>query len=163
MIHHVSISARKPAHVAAVLAELMGGRCYPFPGPIPDSFMAVNGDPHGTMVEVYPADVTLRPGQGDEQATAVRDQSPMATAPFHFLLSVAASRAEIERIGAREGWRTRMFGRGVPGQKPMFHVIEFWIENRLLMELAPADLIGAYTSLFQPAVLDRQFASQRAG
>jgi hypothetical protein len=30
MIHHISISAREPQHVAEVLAELMGGRCYPF-------------------------------------------------------------------------------------------------------------------------------------
>ena len=32
MIHHVSISARDPKHVADVLAELMKGRAYPFPG-----------------------------------------------------------------------------------------------------------------------------------
>jgi hypothetical protein len=44
MIHLVSMSAHDPAHVADVLAELMGGRCYPFPGAIPDSFMAVSGD-----------------------------------------------------------------------------------------------------------------------
>jgi hypothetical protein len=27
MIHHISISARDPKHVAEVLAELMNGRC----------------------------------------------------------------------------------------------------------------------------------------
>jgi hypothetical protein len=31
MIHHVSIPAREPQHVAEVLAELMGGKCYPLP------------------------------------------------------------------------------------------------------------------------------------
>jgi hypothetical protein len=158
MIHHVSISAHDPAHVADVLAELMGGRCYPFPGAIPDSFMAVSGDAHGTMIEVYPADVTLRAGAGDEQATAIRQQALPETTPFHFLLSVVASTAEIEQIGAREGWRTRLFGRGAPGQPPLFHVIELWIENRLMVELAPQDLIGAYVDLFQPAVLNRYFA-----
>jgi hypothetical protein len=30
MIHHVSIPAREPRHVAEVLAELMGGKCHPF-------------------------------------------------------------------------------------------------------------------------------------
>ena len=35
MIRHVSIPARDPRHVAAVLAELMQGRAYPFPGPCP--------------------------------------------------------------------------------------------------------------------------------
>ena len=33
MIHHVSIPAREPQHVAEVLAELMGGKCFPF-GPL---------------------------------------------------------------------------------------------------------------------------------
>lgn len=152
MIHHVSISANDPAHVAAVLAELMGGRSMPFPGAIPDSHMAVGGDAHGTMVEVYPADVTLAPGTGDaEQGHALRGQPLPATCPFHFLLSVPLSRGDVERIGAREGWRTRMFGRGAPGQKPAFHVIEFWIENRLMIEVAPQDIIGEYLEMFRPA------------
>src|SRR3954451_15822657 len=41
----------------------------------------------------------------------------------------------IERIGAREGWRTKLFGRGRPGQKPFFHVVEFWVENQLMVEI----------------------------
>ena len=42
-----------------VLAEIMHGNCHPFPGQIADSFMAVSGDEHGTMIEVYPEDTTL--------------------------------------------------------------------------------------------------------
>jgi hypothetical protein len=30
MIHHISIAANDPRHVADVLAELMNGRSYPF-------------------------------------------------------------------------------------------------------------------------------------
>jgi hypothetical protein len=41
MIHHISLPANTPIHIADVLAELTGGRCYPFLGGIPDSFMAV--------------------------------------------------------------------------------------------------------------------------
>ena len=33
MIHHVSIPARVPRHVAEVLTGLMGGTCHPF-GPL---------------------------------------------------------------------------------------------------------------------------------
>jgi hypothetical protein len=148
MIHHVSISAHRPQHVAEVLAEIMHGHCHPFPGQIADSFMAVTGDDHGTMVEVYPEDTTLNPGVADdEQVTGLRGQAAPATVPFHFLLSVPASAGEIERIGAREGWRTRLFGRGPRGQKPFFHVIEFWVENRLMIELAPETMIGEYTDI----------------
>ncbi len=125
-------------------------------------FMAVSGDAHGTMVEVYPADVTLRPGEGDVQATAAREQVLPDSVPFHLLLSVPASRAEIERIGAREGWRTRLFGRGAPGQPPMFHVIELWIENRLMVEVAPEDMIGAYTGVIQLPVLDAHLSRRAA-
>ena len=39
MIHQVSIPAREPQRVAEVLAELMGGKCYPF-GPLEGAFMA---------------------------------------------------------------------------------------------------------------------------
>ena len=46
MIHHVSIPARDPQHVAEVLAELMGGKCHPF-GPLEGAFMATSGDGHG--------------------------------------------------------------------------------------------------------------------
>ena len=58
MIHHVSIPAREPRHVAEVLAELMGGKCHPF-GPLEGAFMATSGDAHGTMIEVYPERATL--------------------------------------------------------------------------------------------------------
>ncbi len=161
MIHHISISAGNPRHVASVLAEVLGGKTYPFPGQIADSFMAVSGDEHGTMIEVYPADTTLVAGKRDEeQVSGLRGQKLAETSPFHALLSVPSSQAEIERIGAREGWRTTLYGRGAPGQPPMFHVIEFWVENRLMLELVPQDQISEYTTLIQPAKLDAFFGAR---
>lgn len=158
MIHHVSISAREPERVATVLAEIMHGQVRPFPGQIADSFMAISGDAHGTMVEVYPADTTLLPGHGEEQVSGLRRQDLPATSPFHFLLSVPATREEIERIGAREGWRTKLFGRGPRGEKAFFHVIEFWVENRLMIELAPETMIAEYTGMMAGAGTDMAHA-----
>ena len=66
MIHHVSIPARNPEHVANVLAEVMGGKGVPF-GPLEGAFMAMSGDEHGSMIEVYPGNVALVPGQDDKQ------------------------------------------------------------------------------------------------
>src|SRR5579883_2042401 len=109
MIHHVSISAREPKHVAEVLAELMEGRCYPFPGGVADSFMAVSGDEHGSMIEVYPENVALVPGKADEQQARAKYDVKPDYVPFHLLLSVPVDRATVERIGEREGWRTRYF------------------------------------------------------
>ncbi|MFO1103785.1 MAG: hypothetical protein U1E20_12865 [Methylocystis sp.] len=150
MIHHISIPARNPAHVAAVLAELMNGRAFPFSGPLPGAHMAMSGDPQGTMIEVYPDTITLAPGEADEAQVAFTAGAP-ATGyfPFHALISVPLERAAIERIGAREGWRTKFFGRGAPGKPPVFHLLEFWVENRVMLELATADMVHEYASFMQ--------------
>jgi hypothetical protein len=156
MIHHVSISAHDPKHVAEVLAELMNGRSYPFPGGVADSFMAVSFDEHGSMIEVYPENIALVPGRDDRQVGTLKD-AKAGYAPFHMLLSVPVDRATVERIGAREGWRTRYFGRGAPGEKPVFHVIEFWVENRLMIEVATPDMVEEYTRVIQREALEAAF------
>jgi len=162
MIHHVSFSAKNPQHVAEVLAELMHGRCYPFPGAIPDSWMAVSGDECGTMIEIYPEDITLEPGKtDDEQCVPLRNQQAPSSVPFHFLLSVPSDHGSIMRIGNREGWRTKLYGRG-PANRPFFHVVEFWIENRIMLELAPEEMMDAYMDLFQFPVLDEFLGYKKA-
>ncbi len=161
MIHHVSISAREPKHVADVLAEVMSGRAYPFPGGVADSFMAVSGDENGTMIEVYPESVALAPGESDDQQVRCTATKP-GYVPFHLLLSVPLDRAAVERIGAREGWRTRYFGRGAPGQPPAFHVIEFWIENRIMVEVATPAMLAEYAQLIRFDVLDARFSARPA-
>ena len=161
MIHHVSISATQPQHVAEVLAELMGGRSFPFPGPLPGAFVAVCGDDRGTSIEVYPAKTVIEPGEGEAPGRFV-EREPSAYGAFHFLLSVDLELEAIERIGAREGWRTKLFGRGAPGQKPVFEVIEFWIENRIMVEVAPKSMIGAYEKMISFASLDAFFANRKS-
>jgi hypothetical protein len=146
MIHHVSIPAREPQRVAAVLAELMNGKCFPF-GPLEGAYMATSDDEHGTMIEVYPEQATLEVPANDDEVVFGRQDVPQAW-PFHALVSVPLSREEVERIGAREGWRAKTFGRGMKGQKPFFHVIEFWIENRLMLEIAPPEMAREYEELF---------------
>ena len=54
-------------------------------------------------------------------------------------------------IGAREGWRARTFGRGMKGHKPFFHVIEFWLENRLMIEVASPDMAEVYETFLMTA------------
>jgi hypothetical protein len=66
---------------------------------------------------------------------------------LHVLLSVKADRATIEAIGAREGWRTRNFWRGPSPEVRRFELYEFWIENRVMLELATPDMLRAYTKL----------------
>lgn len=143
MIHHVSIPAREPQHVAEVLAELLNGKCLPF-GPLEGAFMATSGDANGTMIEVYPERTTLNIPDRDDQVAFAENPAPPQTWPFHILLSVPHEAEEVERIGAREGWRAKTFGRGMQGQKPFFHVIEFWLENRLMLEVATPAMAQEY-------------------
>ncbi len=150
MIHHVSIPARDPQHVAGVLAELMKGTCVPF-GPLEGAYMAASGDAHGSMIEVYPDKATLDIPSNDDQVVFGENAAPPHTWPFHVLLSVPRGRQEIEAIGAREGWRAKTFGRGMKGHKPFFHVIEFWLENRLMIEVVSPDMAREYEDFLKNA------------
>jgi hypothetical protein len=161
MIHHVSIPASEPAAVAEALAELMRGRSFPFPGPVPGAFMAVSGDEHGTMIEVYPDDTVLRPGTGEDEV-AMATGAPARGHAFHLLLSVPADQGAVERIGQRMGWRAQLCGRGAPGQEPLFHVIELWVENRLMIEVVTPEMVPAYTKLIKFPVLEAFFSQPRA-
>lgn len=155
MIHHVSIPARHPQRVADVLAELMRGRSAPF-GPLEGAYMAMSGDAYGTMIEVYPEQSTLDIPDNDDQVVFGDNAAPPRTWPFHVLLSVPLEREEIERIGAREGWRAKTFGRGMQGKQPFFHVVEFWVENRLMIEVASPAMAREYEAFLtnaQPALM----------
>ena len=145
MIHHVSIPAREPERVARVLAELMGGYAGPFIGPFPGAWVVYQEDAAGTGIEVYDERTQLLPGDGDAMGDIVLGEAPTAVA-FHALVSVKVDRATIERVGAREGWRTRHFWRGPPGVR-LFELYEFWIENRVMLELVTEDMLAPYVRL----------------
>ena len=145
MIHHVSIPARDPEHVARVLAELLGGYAGPFIGPFPDAWVVYQEDRFGSGIEVYGERTTLVPGEHHTMATQQSSEPPQAVA-FHALVSVKADRAAIERVGAREGWRTQHFWRGPPGMR-LFELYEFWVENRVMLELVTEDMLAAYVKI----------------
>jgi hypothetical protein len=145
MIHHVSIPARDPEHVARVLAELLGGYTGPFIGPFPDAWVVYQEDAFGSGIEVYGERTTLVPGEHHTMAAAKPSEPPQAIA-FHALVSVKADRATIERVGAREGWRTQHFWRGPPGMR-LFELYEFWVENRVMLELVTQDMLPAYVKI----------------
>ncbi len=164
MIHHVSIPARDPEHVARVLAELLGGYAGPFVGPIPGAWVVYEEDGFGSGIEVYSERTTLVPGDGDAMGATCLGEPPTAVA-FHALISVKANRDKIERIGSREGWRTQHFWRGPPGVR-LFELYEFWVENRVMLELATEDMLPAYVKIAngpaQRALLAAQNGAQPA-
>lgn len=142
MIHHASIPARDPRRVATALAEIIGGRVYPFT-PLPGAFLVASGDAHGTTLEIYPDGVQLTPEEGIFKTT-----NPAAYHPFHVLISVPVERADIERVGEREGWKTDFSVAGAPGQKPAFHLYRMWVENRLLVEFVTESMANEYKNYY---------------
>ena len=145
MIHHVSIPARNPEHVARVLAEVLGGYAGPFVGPFKGAWVVYQEDAFGSGIEIYDERTLLEPGDDDAMGDVRLGDAPQAVA-FHALISVKTDRATIERVGAREGWRTRHFWRGPRGVR-LFEVYEFWVENRVMLELATEDMLPAYVKL----------------
>lgn len=143
MIHHISVSAQNPQHVAQVLAEIFKGQAVPFP-PAPGSYMVVTMDEYGTAVEVLPAGSEIMPGSGPE--SCVFTKNPMASefTATHAAISVPISQSEIESIGAREGWRVVRCDR-----ESFFDVIEFWVENRLMIEFLIPEMKSKYLDFTQ--------------
>ena len=157
MFHHISIAAENPAHVAEVLAEIFQGQMAPFP-PHPGSYMALALDQHGTMIEVYPAQTELRPSYSDEGVTFTHNPSANPFSATHCAISVPVEQAQIEAIAAREGWKAVRCNRD-----NMFEVIEFWVENRLLVELLTPSMAPRYLALMNPQNLQQnleQFIAQ---
>lgn len=56
----------------------------------------------------------------------------------HAAVSIDRSRAEIRTVASDNGWKALELSRG------SFNVIEFWIENRVLIELLTPDMVRDY-------------------
>lgn len=144
MIHHISISARNPLHVAEVLAEILEGTAFPFP-PVPGSFVAMSEDGNGTLVEVYPLGTEMVPGQNEQDVQLAHAKEPSDYTATHAALSVTLDETRIKDIAAREGWRSVTCDRG-----GIFQVIEFWIENRIMFELLTPAMASDYLNAMTP-------------
>jgi len=142
MIHHLSIAARDPQHVAKVLAEFMGGAATRFT-PNPGSWFAHQQDEHGTGVEVYPAATQLRPAGPEGAGFAMTEPIRPGYSATHFALSVPMSQEQIAAIAEREDWQCYCCERGAGG----FHVMEVWIENAVMIELLPPAFASEYLTL----------------
>jgi hypothetical protein len=100
------------------------------------------------MFEFYPIGTELIPDSHQGQAGFQLNQQPTHYTSVHAAISVPASLEEIERIGEQEGWRVFLANRD-----GLFDVVEFWVENRLMLELLTPALTPRYLSVFSPQKL----------
>jgi hypothetical protein len=138
MIHHISVAAKDPRHVADVIAELWQTEALPFP-PVPGGYIVIADDAHGTAIEVTPLGTEIMPGEGDDAAQSKANGAASPYTATHAAISVPLGAARVKEIAAREGWRSGTFERG-----GAFAVIEFWVEDRLLLEVLPPEMAQRY-------------------
>jgi hypothetical protein len=143
VIHHLSIAASQPEHVAGVLAELMGGVAVPDA----ENFFVWQLDDYGSGVEVYPAGTELQPG-GPTGGRFIKKEIGRGLGPTHVALSVATDADTVERVASREGWHHFRCDRGP------FHVIEVWIENETLIEILPPEYAHEYLAFTRSQALN---------
>jgi hypothetical protein len=144
MIFHASIPARNPEHVARTLAELWGGFAAPF-SPFEGAWMAVAGDDRGTIIETYPSDLTLVPGDAHAPLASTMSARPQYSA-YHMAVATQLSAQQVIAIGEREGWRAVRCTRG----QDFFDVIELWIENTTLIEVLTPEMQAQYLGFATP-------------
>jgi hypothetical protein len=140
MLFHVSIPADEPARVAAVIAELWRGECFPFP-PFPGAFTAMAGDARASAVEVYPRTLALHPADGPGEVEARRAEAPARHGACHAAIATPLAEAEVHAIARREGWICRTLSRG-----GVFRVVELWVENSVMLEVLTPEMQAEYTS-----------------
>jgi hypothetical protein len=157
MINHVSVPARDPEHVANVLAELWRGVVLPFPVS-PGSFVVFADDGRGTAIDVEPIAHEFVPGAGEpveggeglgpfpHEVQIRSNPSPSPYTVTHVAINSPLSEEEIKAIATREGWRAVTCDRG-----PAFRLIEFWVENRLLVEIFTPEMTESYVEFMKPA------------
>lgn len=158
MIFHASIPADEPERVARVIAELWRGEAVPFP-PIPGSWMAYAHDGRGSEIEVSPRRLAFVPGAAELD---YRDQPETPRySSAHLLISSVLSADEILAIGVREGWTARRCRRGGPDRMG-FDLIELWVENCFMLEVATAEWSADYLSFMAGEPAREMFGLKQA-
>ena len=119
-----------------MLAELWRGEAFPFPMVGKGSWVAMAGDDRRSTIEVYPRDMALYP---TERAGEERYEAVSRNGPFHAAVATPLSIEQVDEIGRKYGCHTSLCQRG-----PWFRVIEFWVDNCLMLEMLTPEMQAEY-------------------
>ena len=152
MLFHISMAAERPEQSARLIAELWGGRAYPFPPVAEGSWIAMAGDDRGSAIEVYPLGTELHLGGGE---SAVRPIAGRASrnGPVHVAIATELGVEDVKAIAKRFGAPAKVCSRGP------FHVIEVWVEGCFLIEVLTPEMQAEYLASFQFAGYERFLAA----
>src|SRR3954469_2183891 len=141
VIFHFSIAADDPKKTATMLAELWRGEAFYFPMVGEGSWVAHAGDDRRSTIEVYPRDLAFYPadGQGEQ-----RNEPGSRHGAFHAAVETPLGIGEVEEVGRRYGCHTRLCQRGP------FRVIEYWVDNALMLEMLTPEMQAEYQGTVTP-------------
>ena len=139
MIFHLSIDADDPPRVAAAIARLWRGEVMAFPPVAEGSLIVMAGDHRNSAVEIYPRGTELHPADGDADAVSRIADLPRRHGAVHFAIATPLAAEEVFALAAAEGWVAKHRKRG-----GMFGVIEFWVENCLMIEVLTPEMQAEY-------------------
>jgi hypothetical protein len=153
VIIHASIPADDPERVARVIAELWRGESFPF---FAGTFIAMANDDRGSQIEVAKRGNEIAPAENE--MTFRVNKSPSAHTEVHLNVQTPLSVDEALAIAKREGWTARVCDRG-----GSFKVIEFWLENKFMLELMTEEETKRYRSIMIPGKFRAMIAARLAG
>ncbi len=141
MLFQISMAAERPRQAAALIAELWGGRAYPFPPVAEGSWIAMAGDERGSAVEVYPIGTELHGGAGGSGAQS-RAGRPSRNGPVLVAIATELGMGDVKGIARRFGAPAKVCSRGP------FRVIEVWVEGCFMIEVLTPEMQAEYLASF---------------
>lgn len=156
MIAHLSVPAQAPREAALALAELINGTVLPFPV-VNGASIVIACDGSGFAIELIPEHMAHHPGEGEAlpvpaglqampwEVQIRADGATPGAGPFHIALHSPLDAEVIGDIARAHGWRCVECDRG-----GVFKVVEFWLENRFLIEVLTPHESARYRTFMQP-------------
>lgn len=154
MLFHISMAAGRPEAAARLVAELWGGRAYPFPPVAEGSWIAMAGDDRGSAIEVYPLGTELHPGDGESPVQPATGPSA-PNGPVHVAIATALDCDSVKAIAEHFGAPAKICSRGP------FRVIELWVEGRFMIEVLTPEMQAEYLASFDFAGYERYLEASR--
>lgn len=102
------------------------------------------GDKRGTQIEVGPRGKEIVPAE--TMMSFQLNASPSPHTEVHLNIETPLTVDEALAIAKCEGWMARVCDRG-----GVFKVIEFWLENRFMLELMTKHELRRYRTFMKPA------------
>jgi hypothetical protein len=117
-----------------------------------EPYLVMAGDDRGSTNDVAPRGKEVIPA---ETSMSFRNSaSPSPHSEVHLSIATPLTVDEALAIAKREGWTARVCDRG-----GVFNVIEFWLENKFMLELMTEAELKRYTGFMTPANVRAMIAS----